>query len=92
MFQLIVPIPYKLYWYWHMHAIWKSFLYWSSFTLLFFIRTQTTYDIVGMVSNTYAVILSVSQCDIEYICMNLKKENEFEVRTVFSFLIEGKLS
>lgn len=45
-----------------------------------------------MVSNTYAVILSVSQCDIEYICMNLKKENEFEVRTVFSFLIEGKLS
>lgn len=42
-----------------------------------------------MVSNTYAVILSVSQCDIEYICMNLKKENEFELRTVFCFLIEG---
>lgn len=41
-----------------------------------------------MVSNTYAVILSVSQCDIEYICMNLKKENEFEGRFFF-LLIEG---
>lgn len=43
-----------------------------------------------MVSNTYAVILSVLQCDIEYICMNLKKENEIEVRAVFFLFDRGE--